>query len=122
MGLSRGARWVLRAAGVTCIATALFPSCHGTLPLAAGDTVTGLPSDDVRLGLPFSPLFRSFRMTTGSPPPETTLEDGSTEQSSWFTATVYGFEIQVLSWSAALCALGAALVLGSLRRRSRGEP
>ncbi|MCK6459048.1 MAG: hypothetical protein L6Q95_04055 [Planctomycetes bacterium] len=113
MALSRRARLV-RFAGIACIAAALFPSYHGALPLAAGNTVKGLPSADIRLGLPFSPLYRTYRSVDPPPP---TPEDGSQNGTSWFFSTVYGWRMEPFSWSAALGIAGAALLFVALRRR-----
>lgn len=137
MAVDRRRRQVLRVAGAACLIAGLFPYYwHSSGPPPNGDVPpVGLPglgmSADrpsttvVRVGLPFSPLFRYrrvIRFTTG-PGPTSTARAGSGEAESpvavktaqFVTSYSFDWRIELLSGSTALAAVGIVLLLIPLR-------
>ncbi|HEX5135439.1 MAG TPA: hypothetical protein VFY93_00575 [Planctomycetota bacterium] len=96
--MARGSRPLLGVAGALCLVAGLFPGGRGR-------------NEEWTLGLPFSPLFRAHRETVEQPPSHSIDEDGRRVQSSYFSSTVYSWELRVFSWSAALVALGLVLIV-----------
>jgi len=96
--------------GTLCLAAGLMPGGWGTShPLADGSTGGSF------VGLPFSPLFKSYRTTIESPRSFTVDEDGRSVESSYVSSTVCRWTIRVFSWSALLVGLGLVLLGGPLR-------
>ncbi len=115
--MARSGRLLLRVAGIACLVVGLFPSEWGAShPLNDGTT------GGTYLGLPSSPVYRSSRRTVELPDSTTTSEDGRRFESSRLSSTVWSWEIRIFSWSAALVASGAVLLVVSLRPRVHGSP
>jgi hypothetical protein len=145
MAFQRRTRLALRVAGVAGLAVGLFPYYSHTSgpPPDAGVPPLQLPgvgalpdrssSTLVRLGLPFSPLYRyqredSFSAETSTTPAaggSVTVQSGeaaftgevkTVKFSSGFSSS---WRVEFLSWSAAVAAVGIVLVVVSFLARGR---
>jgi len=102
-------RSVLLLGGLLCLLAGFLPTHAGSSPGTTNET---------RIGLPFSPLYRSVRGVTRSAPPATTSGDARVEP-SWAVTTTYSWEVHILSGSTALALLGAGLLVAGVRLRSK---
>jgi hypothetical protein len=106
----------LRVAAVACLVAGLFPH-YARTPRPDGQP--GSATVDVRLGLPFSPVFR-YRYERREPATSSFFEGNRVEYSSassWFSS--WGVYV---SLSAALVVAGAVLLVISFRTLPPREP
>jgi hypothetical protein len=103
-------RWVLRIAALACLVAGLWPDyvrAPASPPVGA--------STDLRLGLPFSPLYRYHRESIDSAESVTMFGDGARIEASSISGYRSEWHIRFFSWSAALVLAGTVLIVVSLR-------
>ncbi len=113
-------RLVLATAGIGCLIVGLFPrtSQHteGSISAVSAESSRSVGTE-FTLGLPSSPLYRST--TAVSDTVNTEVERQLVSQHNESSTS----RVELLSWSAALVAVGAILLVAALRSRARpGEP